>query len=113
MLPVARLPVSPSSSDASSASSACSSSSDVKSLTLASFGRRRERRSLLSHWFARFARSLLELIPRAADLEQLLHRLGGLRTLGQPLHGLVVVDVDPRGLGAGLVGAEDLDEPAV
>src|SRR5207248_6909628 len=46
-------------------------------------------------------------------LEELLHGLGGLGPLAQPLDGLGIVDEDGRGVLAGLVRAEDLDEPAV
>ena len=45
--------------------------------------------------------------------EELLHRLGGLGPVAEPLEGLLVVDDDARGLEAGLVGAHDLDETAV
>src|SRR6185503_2209216 len=55
----------------------------------------------------------LELVPGAGDLQQLLDGLGGLGTLLEPGDGLVVVDVDHRRLLARLVGADDLDEPAV
>src|SRR3954463_11422804 len=55
----------------------------------------------------------LELGPRAGLLEQLLHALGGLGALAQPVDGLGVVDHDPGRLLPGLVGAHDLDEPAV
>src|SRR5437016_5950286 len=52
-------------------------------------------------------------LPRARDLEQLLYPFGGPRSPGEPVNGPVVVDLHGRGLGAGLVGAQYLDEPAV
>src|SRR2546423_7885300 len=55
----------------------------------------------------------LELGPRARLLEQLLDPLGRLGALAQPVERLGVVDHDPRRILAGLVGAHDLDEPAV
>ena len=54
-----------------------------------------------------------ERLPRARDLEQLAHRLGGLGALAEPVHGLVVVDTDRRGIGSGVVDTHDLDESSV
>src|SRR5205085_2826031 len=55
----------------------------------------------------------LELVPRAGDLEQLLHGLGGLGALAQPFDGLVVVDVDLGRLGPRRVEPDALDEAPV
>src|SRR5580704_435889 len=59
-----------------------------------------------------------ELVPRAARLQKPFDPLGGLGAVDQPLHGLLIVDLDHRvGLGGrgapGGVGADDLEEPAV
>ncbi len=49
----------------------------------------------------------------AGDVEQLLNGFGGLGSLGQPCGGLVVVDLDQRGLLARVVTPDLLDIPTV
>src|SRR3546814_14190250 len=39
--------------------------------------------------------------------------LGGLGTVLEPVHGALVVDLDQRGVAAGVVVPDDLDEPTV
>src|SRR3954465_13035224 len=52
-------------------------------------------------------------VERAALGEQLLHAVGGLGALRDPRSHLLVIDFEGRGLGAGVVVAQDLHETAV
>ena len=62
---------------------------------------------------ARYSSSSATSFDRFFDLEQLLHGLGGLRALAEPVLDLLLVELDQRRIVLRVVAPDDLDELAV